>query len=39
MLLDVLEDNHNARRFYEACGFVYDRMCDDWRGLVRLRYV
>jgi len=39
VLLDVLEDNYNARRFYESCGFVFDGDSTVWQGHVSLRYV
>ena len=41
VLLYVLEENHNARRFYEACGFVCEgkRKVQNVPPLENVRYV
>jgi len=42
VLLYVLEENDRARRFYEACGFVYDggrKTLDLGKPLENIRYV
>jgi len=41
VLLYVLEDNHNARRFYESCGFVCEGKCkvQNLPPLKNIRYV